>query len=399
MRNRATALPVRQTLILDSPAAILALAPLLEDFAAKCGQSGAMHWLPYFLDPAATRRRAPRLVLLLQPEGERCERLRTEDLRGAALFYEYEVFGMKTGAVATGDAVGFSSVIGPWSERAEVAAEAARALVDRGAVVVLATYEGLSDQGAGIAFTGLPDVAFAQRQRRVARMLRLMPTLDETLAQMGKSTRANLRRYRRRLEAHTTCEFVAEAAKELAGMDFRAMNRGSLNPVAQQEFTRRVQAASELSGSFLCGLRSADGRWLALLGGWRQGRTTVLQWQMNSAGWEKFSLGTAARSYFIEQEIAHGAERLMLYGGTPHTMRSAFEAQAVADLVVRRKGVRSLALSLASRVFAGPNQMAARGNFLAATLQDKGLRWRSVRPKEKAERLPLLKSRRTETTA
>ena len=230
-------------------------------------------------------------------------------------------------------------------------------------------------------------------------MLRLLPTLDETLAQMGKSTRANLRRYRRRLEAQVDFEFVAEAADALVGADLRAMNDGSLNPVAQEEFNRRVRAASELPGSFLCGLRTSEGRWLALLGGWRQGRTTVLQWQMNSAGLEKFSIGTVARSYFMEHEIARGAEKLMFYGGTPHTMRYAFEAQPVADLVVRRKNIRALAVSLASRVFAGPNRFAARGNFLAATLQDSELRWVSIRSVAKPERAPLLKPRQTETAA
>ena len=147
MRNKARHSPLRQTLILDSRAAILAIAPLLEELAERCGQPGAMHWLPYFLDPAVTRQRTPRLVLLLQPEEDPGCGLRVEDLRAAALFFEYEILGMRTGAVATGDAVGFSSVIAPWNERAEVATVAARALLEEGAAVVLATYEGFGNPG------------------------------------------------------------------------------------------------------------------------------------------------------------------------------------------------------------------------------------------------------------
>ena len=126
-------------LVLDSREAILHLAPLLETLAERCGQAGAMHWLPYFLDEAVTGRRAPYLVLILRPELNQGQSLLPEHVEAAALFFEYRIFGLRTGAVATGDAVGFSSVIAPERERTLVAAVAARALVDSGASIVLAT--------------------------------------------------------------------------------------------------------------------------------------------------------------------------------------------------------------------------------------------------------------------
>ncbi len=387
----------RSLMVLESREAILALAPLLAQLASRCDQPGALHWLPYFLDKAVLRRRLPKLVLLLRPEEHQSRSLTVDDLEAAALFFEYRVGGFRTGVVATGDAVGFNSVIAPPGQRAQAAAAASRALVERGAAVVLATYDCPGEPERRSLLAGWPGAVWASRRREVARMLPLQPTLDATLAQMGKSTRANLRRYRRRLEAQVPCEFVADAAAALAGADLEAMNRASLNPVPLVEFRRRVHAASELAGSFLCGLRAADGRWLALMGGWRQDGTTVLQWQMNSAGLEKLSIGTVVRSYFMEHEIARGADRLMLYGGTPHTMRSAFETQPVADLVVRRKSVRALALCAASRLVAGPNRLAPRGNFLAAALHDKELRWMSAGTP--AERRPLLKPRQTESAA
>ncbi|MGI4828870.1 MAG: GNAT family N-acetyltransferase [Janthinobacterium lividum] len=362
-------------LVLDSREAILDLAPLLESLAERCDQAGAMHWLPYFLDQAVMGRRAPFLVLVLRPEQDEGRSLCVEDVEAAALYFEYRLFGMRTGAVATGDAVGFSSVIAPEQQRTLVAAITARALVERGASVVLATYAGDEEPESRPLLTGWSGVLSAARKRQVGRSLRLLPTMQGTLAQMGKRTRTNLRYYRRRLEESMPCEYVVDAAAELATADVQELNAGSLNPVSPAEFERRIRSASELPGSFLSGLRAADGQWLSLMGGWRQGTTTVLYWQMNSAGYEKQSIGTVMRSFFLEHEIGRGAKKLLMYGGTSHAMRHAFEQDTVADLVIRRKGLQSKLLCWASRFFATPEGISGRGNFLANTLQDQQLRW------------------------
>ena len=362
-------------LVLDTREAILDLSPLLETVAERCGQPGAMHWLPYFLDGAVSGRRTPYLVLLLRPEGNPGNSLRADDVEAAALFFEYRILGVRTGAVATGDAVGFSSVVAPPGQRTLVAAAAARALVERGASVVLATYAGEDEPEPRPVLAGWTGVLSATRRRTAGRSLPLLSTLDATLAQMSKSTRSNLRYYRRRLEKETRCEYIAEAAPALRTADLSAINRDSLNPVPQDEFERRIRCASELPGSFLVGLRTPQGRWLSLVGGWRQAGTTVLHWQMNSAGAEKQSIGTAMRSFLMEHEIARGANTLLIYGGTPHPMRHAFTQDAVADLIVRRRGVQSKLLCWVSRFFATPNGVSRRSNFLACALQDPAFQW------------------------
>ena len=274
----------KNLLILDSREAILALAPLLETLAARCGQPAAMHWMPYFLDKAVLGRRLPRLVLLLNPEEQNEKSLQVEHLHAAALFFEYQLFGLRTGVVATGDAVGFNSIIAPAGERSRVAALASRALLDRGASICVATFDEEGNAGQARKSLGASRLRWAVRNRRVARMLPLKPTLDETLARMGKSTRFNLRYYRRRLEKQMRCDFYAEAGPLLREADLDGMNAASLNPVESGEFRRRITAASSLPGSFLCGLQGPDGKWLSLIGGWRQEQTTVLYWQMNASG-------------------------------------------------------------------------------------------------------------------
>ncbi len=365
----------RNLLVLDSREAILALAPLLEDLAVRCGQPGAMHWLSYFLDEGVTKLRVPFLILTLRPEKDGNGSLHANDIEAAALFFEYRFFGIRSGIVSTGDAVGFNSVVAPKGQRARVAAAAARALVQRGAVIVLSTYESAGEPEIEGMLSGWPGVFWAWRQRQVGRMLPLQASFDATLASLGKSTRFNLRYYRRRLAKEMVCEYVPDAAPLLQGVDLRALNACSLNPVNPEEFERRVRSASDLPGSYLSGLRAPDGRWLSLIGGWRQDGTTVLYWQMNSLGFQKHSIGTVMRSFYLEHEIAQGARRLLIYGGTSHTMRHAFTEEPVADLIVQRRGIRAMALRNLARFMGSPRNRFGRTNFLADTLRSADLHW------------------------
>ena len=370
--------PTPQLMILDTREAILCLRAALEALAERCGQAGAMHWLPYFLDRAVTRRRTPVLVLSLRPERSPDSSLCADDLEAAAMFFEYRIFGLHTRAVTTADTVGFTSVIAPPGERTRVAAMAARALVGCGAAIVMATCERDWQPGTLPDLATVPGSRFALRERSVGRTLRLESSLDATLAQMGKSTRFNLRYYRRRLEREGGCEYVADAAPALRGLDLQALNAAALNPVAPDEFERRVRCATELPGSFLSGLRAPDGRWLSLVGGWRQAETVVLHWQMNTAGFEKHSISTVMRSFLLEHEIGRGARTLLIYGGTGHSMRHAFQKDVVLDLLVQRRGLQGVALRWASRFFAAPDGLTGRSNFLASLLQDGEIEWRTV---------------------
>jgi hypothetical protein len=345
--------------------------------AERCGQPGAMHWLQYFLKKAADDARTPFLVLL------RGDGTAPGELEAAALLFEYRVFGVRTGVFSTADAVGYSSVLAPACERTGFAARAAHALVDAGAQVVLATFEGEAGQVRPDLLGGPRPLLYATRQRSLRRTLVLQKTMEATLASLGKKTRFNLRYYRRRLEGEMGCEFMPKAAEALRTADLGAINQTSINPVSDSEFQRRVQSASDLPGTFLCGLRGPDGQWLSLAGGWRESGTTVLFWQMNRAGYEKFSLGTVMRSYLLEEEVRRGARELVIYGGTPHSMRHAFQDQPLGDVVLRRKTVRAALLVGLSRRLARPDGAAGRTSFLASTLHDPSLAWMRNEPSGK----------------
>lgn len=162
--------PVMQpnVLVLDTREAILDLAPLVQEMADRCGHAGAAYWLKYLTEHEETSRRIPYLVLILRPEEHQGRSLCADDVAAAALFFEYRIFGLRSGAVATADAMGFSSVIAPAEQVTRMAAIAAFALLQRGADIVLASYESEEDAEATAIFAGAPDLLCAARQRSVS---------------------------------------------------------------------------------------------------------------------------------------------------------------------------------------------------------------------------------------
>lgn len=329
-----------------------------------------MHWLEYFLNPRAADRKPPYLVLQLE-RAANADRLSLGNVRGAALFFEYRIFGFRTRAFSTDDAVGFRTVIAPAGERAAMAARAAQALTDLGAHIVLATYQADGPAEKDIQpVLNFPGLLAGMRHREVGRFLELGPDFDSTLARLGKLTRRNVRYYRRRLEKRFECELVPDVRPYLRLEDMQAINRSAINPVSEGELELRWRTACRLSGSFVIGLRAVDGEWLSMVGGWRQGDTTILHWQMNAAGYEQDSISTVMRSFFLEHEVQRGARRLLMYGGTPHSMRHSFLPEIISDVLVCRRSARARLLRLLSRTVSTPRGLTGRINFLAQTLNE-----------------------------
>jgi len=336
-----------------------------------------MNWLGYFLATSSFKGKKPYLVLVMK-SGAPPSLQRLEDVHGAVLLFEYRVLGMPTGAFSTDDWAGFRTVIAPEAERAAMSAMAADALLACGAQMVLISY----GKHQGIAGPLMPvmrsPAMWVSGKRLVAMTLLLEPTVKETLAKLGKSTRFNLGYYRRRLHAAEPCEFVGNAADFLQEHELEGLNRTSLNPIDPGEFRLQYECARDLPGGFLLGLRNHQGKWLSLIGGWRQGDVTVLHWQMNAAGYEKFSLGTAMRSYFLEHEVERGAKKLIYYGGTPHSMGNSFEREEVTDLIVRRRSLRSNALLGVVRLLSSIRPYVGIHSLLVQTVGNSQLDWRSV---------------------
>ena len=370
--------------ILEGREAILEHARLLEQLAERCGQFGAMHWLGYFLGGRGARWKRPYVVLFLRP-GADARSLELDDLRGAALFYELSSLGIRTGAFSTDDWEGLRTVIAEPALRHQVAALASQALLQQGAQVVLTTYctMALDEASVGPMLQG-PGTLWAEHDRAVTkRRLILGPTYEETLARFGKRTRTHLRYYRKRLLARMDCEFIADAHTLLNEEDLLCMNAASRNPLTVLECKRRYRATRDLPGGFMIALRAPDGQLLSIVGGWRQGTTTVMHHQMNASGYEKDSLSTVMRSYFLESEIERGTRTLIFYHGTNDTISHAFEAEITRDLIVRRKSIYAYALRklagflVSPQYYAETHFLGGSTTFFASVLTSDKLEWNS----------------------
>src|ERR1039458_9832513 len=149
-----------------------------------------MHWLGYFLGGAGARWKRPYVVLVLRP-GADTKSPRLDDMRGAALFYEVSALGIHTGAFATDDWEGFRTVIAEPALRRQVTALAVQALMQRGAHLLLTTYnDSAGDPKSAGPILESPGTLWAEHERKVTKQrLILGRTYEETLAKFGRRTR------------------------------------------------------------------------------------------------------------------------------------------------------------------------------------------------------------------
>jgi hypothetical protein len=368
---------VLHALVLSGHATVLEQASLLESLAQRCHQPAAMNWLSYFLNVPNFRGKKPYLVLIVRP-GVTGSSLSLEGVHAAVLLFEYRVMGMSTGAFSTDDWSGFRSVIAPEAERGAIAAMAADAMLEHAAQLVLISYGHAGRSTSRLAPVSRRAMRWGWRTRSVAMTLPLEPTFEGTLAKLGKRTRVNLRYYRRRLEAAVPCEFVPDARGLLQEHELEALNVGALDPIALDDIRHRYESSCQLPGGFLLGLRDGEGKWLSLIGGWRQDDVTVLYWQMNTAGYEKLSIGTAMRSYFLEHEVEHGARTLIVLGGTTHSMSNSFIREEATDLIVQRRSLRASFLQIAARLVTSPQFGMRIHSVLAQAIGGKDVDWYSM---------------------
>jgi hypothetical protein len=330
------------------------------DFSSRCGEAGAMHDLAYFLSKPGALPRIPHLLLVGTPDLD-VRNPDLDDLLGFLLIFEQQVFGRGLGAFATNDRSGRSTLIAMPSHRSRVAALASRALLDRGAHLILMSFR--ADEVAvssaapdppllAVPANGKSVARWAQRERTIPGYLPLSATFDGTLARIGQRTRSNLRYYRRRAEAVLGCTFLPQI--EVSREEVLAFNRECMYAAPAEVVGWRYDSLQDLSEPVFMGVKDGDGQWLSMLGGRRYLDRSEVLWQLNREGFAPHSLGIVMRSYFIENEIAHGSRRLYIEGGTPHPIKFSFLPEHLTDLVVVRRSLgatvmRSVALRYISR--------------------------------------------------
>jgi hypothetical protein len=142
----------------------------------------------------------------------------------------------------------------------------------------------------------------------------LEDTYEGFLNRLGSQTRRNMRYYRRRAEQEGW-SFVREIGREDAAAAIAFLSRFQNVGEKDAEQLRLLQQRFELvPGAFFSGLRSGDGTWLGVVGGWRRGSTLFVILQMNHSEFAKASVSTVLRSYLIEAVIGSGVSHIKFLG-------------------------------------------------------------------------------------
>ena len=351
---------------------ILRMQTVLIGLSALCDQTGAMDYLEYFLTSATSLKKTPYLVLLASRSDVDVFQLSPQDLKGAALTYEYKIFGLPSRVFSTSDFSG-RTVIAPADVRLKVSALICRYLVENYAQIVLLSF--VEDSGQNyqryfdIAIASNKKYWWTTQKREVGATIILEKTVNATLANLGKHTRRNLRYYRRKAEAELKCSFAGDVTNSLSKDHLIELNHASTHPVADHLLDRRYNCIKTLEGAFCVGVKSSDGQWISLLGGRRHHGVSEIDWQLNRGGLGKYSVGTVIRAYLIEHEIKIGMSRLFFEGGTTHSIRQAFLAEMAMDIVVLNRSPFTLLLRTWSRRFRPTKP------FLLQTLYDPALKW------------------------
>jgi hypothetical protein len=352
---------------------VLRLSRQLIEFSARCGQPGAMHDIAYFLSKPGALPRIPHLLLVSTASDLDLSDPNLDDLVGLLLIFEQRVSGFGAGAFATNDRSGRSTLIAMPARRSEVAGLASRALLDRGAHLILMSYRSEEAPSAAmqlpllVAAQGRGVARWSQRGRTIPGYLPLSATFDSTVAQIGQRTRSNLRYYRRRAESALGCVFLPQM--EVSREDVIAFSRECMYAMPAEVIGWRYDSLQELSEPVFMGIKHQDGRWLSMVGGRRYLDRTEILWQLNRIGFAAHSLGTVMRSYLIEHEIKHGSRRLYVEGGTPHPIKFSFVEEDLTDLVVVRRTLAAKVMQMVARRYIKPD------NELSHMLGAKDLEW------------------------
>lgn len=350
--------------IVEGREAILKMTGTLARFAAVCDQPGAMQDLAYFLSKPGLLRRVPRLMLISRFQETSTQPISEAELLGALLLYDNRILGCSTRVYTTNDRSGRNTLLAPAALRSTLAEFAARALIDRGAHVVMISYRDEPSIPSMKAYESAPSFLsrhksslWARREREIPDYLRLESTFDATLAQIGKKTRSHMRYYRRRAEKELGCTF--SPLVEIGRAEFLAFNRVCMYSVSDKVAAWRYDVHRELSAPLFMGIAHKDGRWLSLVGGRRFNSSSEILWQMNRDEFPLLSLSLVMRTYFIEHEISQGSRRFYIEGGSSHPIRNSFVTEKLIDLAVLRRSPAALVTrKLARHVVPGDNELA-----------------------------------------
>jgi hypothetical protein len=269
------------------------------------------------------------------------------NLEGAVLLYEKTFCGIPTGYLRGFDHLtGESCVIAPKEKRVSLLQKGMQQLFASSRTRVAWATVSL---GPSASFT--PSATVNPRLRMEANTharehtLKLSDTFDKTLSGFGSHTRRNLRYYRRRVEKELGAVYQPELSEAQSSVALGQLEQFCFQPsrVCLEEWKNMAALLRTQPGYFAAGLE-ANGSWLSYLAGIRSGDFTYVLLQINDHRLLRYSLSTAMRSCFFEQEILRGQKEIKFVNGTCAQFQRCCEVDTCVT-VSSRRGLTASALA------------------------------------------------------
>ena len=183
----------------------------------------------------------------------------------------------------------------------------------------------------------LKHVHFEVSSRFREHRLKLSESFDATLSRFGQHTRRNLRYYRRRAEKDLHAVFHSSLSAAQSDQALEELSRCSFQPfpISLTEWCKMDGLLRIQPGYFAAGLR-ANEQWISYLVGMRSGTHTYVLIQINHSGFSHYSLSTALRSYFFQNEIERGQTEIRFVNGTCASFQRCCEPDNCVTLSARR---------------------------------------------------------------
>lgn len=348
---------------------VLELGRSLDELCIRCEQPGALDHLEYHFSLPGFARKFPTMVVVETTTGAGVRPV------AAVLTYEYQIAGVGTGVYAADFKGGARAVVAPRSLRPRAVFAAAEALLKQQGLLIQLSYVG-EDSATRLAQIAQTRLHWASRVRNSAGYIPMESDLEGTLAQLGKRTRRNLRYYRRLAEAELGVSLVV--APRLTREEFIAFNRATDYAVPDDQAAARFNKIQDNPAPLFLALRSGQGEWLSLIGGYFKGPDAIIEWQLNRSDMAPYSLCTVMRSHLLEYVTHQHCRRTYFIGGTTHSMMNSMTHERIVDVVVSRPGVPGW---LVNRIAATePDLPRYEGRIAAISAPVPGASWDQTTP-------------------
>lgn len=185
---------------------------------------------------------------------------------------------------------------------------------------ILLPANGIQLQAFRQALSSLPlDVSDAKNEYHSR--LPLPSTYEDFMERLGSKTRRNFRYYRRRFEAAGN-HYIETLPWEEFNYAASQLTNKSLIPVNPHTAKRALRMVATARQPLRAGLRSANGEWLGVLGGWYESQTATVIMQLNSdSEHPRESLSVVLRGYVIESLIAKKIQQVLFWAGASDPLR------------------------------------------------------------------------------